>query len=238
MVESYEGTSENCTLGLGHERDDMTISLIILVPGHLACLWSRARTGQGGRRWVVEGPHPWVGSTTCATLIDRQPSAWYVGMQGAPSHDNVGGFKISWRRRLWKTCDHPLHISTLRYHWTTTSTSLVNWTCVDKLKLVSSAWSWLMFGFLGPIFNVSFFTLPNHTLHSYQWETSPFPAASIFFHALLLEQGIELIQTTQNKIIIIIIITLNGWKISRHNMLLVFFWMMYLYLTFIISYFK
>lgn len=82
------------------------MAIITAVPGRVACLWSTTRAGQEGRRWAVESPHPWVGSTTWALLIGGQPSEWYVGMQGAPSYANVGGFKTDWSRRLWNKCGH------------------------------------------------------------------------------------------------------------------------------------
>lgn len=119
ILSAGNSISQNCILRLGHERDGTAMAIIIAVPGHGACLWSTARAGQEGRRWAVESPHPWVGSTTWASLIGGRPSAWYVGMQGAPSNANVGGFKIDRSRRLWNKCSHPHYPCTLGYHWTT-----------------------------------------------------------------------------------------------------------------------
>lgn len=72
------------------------MTIISLVPRHVACLWSGARVGQEGRRWAGEGWEPWVGSTTWASLMGRQPSAWYVGMRAATAQADVRDFKSAW----------------------------------------------------------------------------------------------------------------------------------------------
>lgn len=46
------------------------------------------RKAEGGH----EGWQPWVGSTTWASLMGQQPSAWYVGMQAAAARADVRGF--------------------------------------------------------------------------------------------------------------------------------------------------
>lgn len=92
ILSAGNSISQNCTLGLGLERDGMAVAIISLVPRRAACLWSRARAGQESRRWVGEGRQPWVGFTTWASLMGRQPSAWYVGMRAAAAHADVRGF--------------------------------------------------------------------------------------------------------------------------------------------------
>ena len=47
------------------------------------------RKAEGGQERVGS---PWVGSTTWASLMGRQPSAWYVGMQAATARADVRGF--------------------------------------------------------------------------------------------------------------------------------------------------
>lgn len=169
----------------------------------------------GGGQW---SPHPWVGSTTWASLIGGQPSAWYVGMQGAPSHANVGGFKIDRSRRLWNKCGHPLHPCALGYHWTTD----LDFPVANLKKWISSAQSGLMSVISGAFFHVSFFSERSHPyptmLCTVTTEKSALSQPLVFFPCSPFREpiwGIELIQPAENKIIIKITQRLKEKKKSQ-----------------------
>lgn len=169
----------------------MAVTIIRPVPRRAACLWSRARAGQEGRSRAGEGQQAWVGSTIWASLMGRQPSARYVGMQAATASANVRGFYIGWSRHR---SGHPARVATLTV--TITDHPLLIFPTLTavkptehKLQWVSSAWSGLILLLFVTMFlcflllreskTVFLSSLTSHNaLHCYQWELSLFPAVS------------------------------------------------------------
>lgn len=168
----------------------MAVAIIRPVPRRAACLWSRARAGQEGRSRAGEGQQPWVGSTSWASLMGRQPSVRYVGMQAATASANVRGFYIGCSRHR---SGHTSRVATLTVTITDHPHLIFPTLTAVKLTehklLVSSAWSGLilvLFVSMFPCFlllraskTVFLSSLTSHNaLHCYQWEPSLFPAVS------------------------------------------------------------
>lgn len=108
ILSAGNSISQNCPPGFSawkgwHGRDHN-------LPCPLTCglplIQSQGWAGKG-RRWAGEGRQPWVGCTTWASLMGRQLSAWYVGMQAATAHADTRGFKTVWSRRLWNRSAPP-----------------------------------------------------------------------------------------------------------------------------------